>query len=579
MTEIHTGQGLIRGGGFVAGALALLLLGSGCRSESARGSAVADGGGEADSTVQARFDNAAEHGRRAHEGFRRAHRYLQAWLAQADSASGLIPRNLGEDSTYWNAKDAAADNYPFMVLTAAMTDRARFRGRLREMLRTETRLTSRLGPLPDTYSFSKDAFYDDEPDTSRIIFGASEYAKDGLLPLTEWLGPSPWSERMISLLDGIWKRAPVETPHGRIPSESYEINGEMLQVLARVYWMTGQEKYLDYALRLGDYYLLGDGPHPTRDTSRLRLRDHGGEIVNGLTELYATMRFARPEKRAAYRAPLHAMLGRILEIGRGPHGLFYNEINPQSGAVLDSTRADTYGYILDGYYTAYMIDSTAAYRQAVRTALEALDTHYRGYVWEGGSADGDADAIESALNLYNREPVPSAARWIDRQIQVMWRKQEARPDDAQGRWEGSGIIEGWHGDGNFARTSLMYSLWKTQGLTARPWRPGVTFGAVREGDRLFVSLSAEEDWRGRLLFDTPRHRRFLNLPLDWTRINQFPEWFVVEEGRRYVVRDLSSGGREKAYPAAALRQGLRVQLRAGEQRRLVVEPERAGAQH
>ena len=519
------------------------------------------------------FAEAAERGRRAREGFRRSHRHLWAWLAEADSASGLIPRNLSGDD-YWNPEDAAADNYPFMVLTAAMTDRALFRGRLREMLRVERRLTSRLGALPDAYSFSKEAFYYDEPDAERIVFGASEYAKDGLLPLTEWIGPSPWSERMTGMLDEIWSRASVETPYGRIPSESHEINGELLQVLARMYWMTGREQYLDYALRLGDYYFLNEGSdeghHPTRDTTQLRLRDHGGEIVNGLTELYATTRFARPEKREAYRAPLHAMLDRILEVGRGEHGLFFNAINPQTGAVLDSSRADTYGYLLDGYYATYMIDSTEAYRRAVRTALGALNAHYQGYDWERGSADGDADAIESALNLYNREPVPSAARWIDRQIRIMWSKQDSSHRTGDARWRGSGIIEGWHGDGNFARTSLMYSLWKTQGLTTQPWREDVTFGATREGDRLFISLSAAEEWRGRLVFDVPRHRRHLRLPIDWTRINQFPEWFTVDEGRRYVVRDLANGEQE-TYPASALRRGLRVQLSAGGQRRLIVE--------
>jgi hypothetical protein len=50
-------------------------------------------------------------------------RYVLGWLAHADSGSGLIPRNLTGDSN-WNAEDAAADNYPFMVLTAHLVDRS-----------------------------------------------------------------------------------------------------------------------------------------------------------------------------------------------------------------------------------------------------------------------------------------------------------------------------------------------------------------------------------------------------------------------------------------------------------------------
>ena len=60
---------------------------------------------------------------------------IDGWLAHADPQTGLIPRNLG-DSNFWNGRDSAADNYPFMVLTAAMTDRPLFQGRMLEMLRT-----------------------------------------------------------------------------------------------------------------------------------------------------------------------------------------------------------------------------------------------------------------------------------------------------------------------------------------------------------------------------------------------------------------------------------------------------------
>lgn len=31
------------------------------------------------------------------------------------------------------------------------------------------------------------------------------------------------------------------------------------------------------------------------------------------------------------------------------------------------------------------------------------------------------------------------------------------------------------------------------------------------------------DWERKLVFDTPRHKTILNLPLDYLRINQFPE--------------------------------------------------------
>jgi len=505
------------------------------------------------------FEEALRNGRLANEGFGRCVRFVDGWLAQADPVTGLIPRNLSNSKDLWNAQDAAADNYPFMVLTCALCDRERFGGRMRDMLDTETRLTSRIDSLPDTYSFGKQGFASEKPDLNAILFGTSEYIKDGLMPLTEWLGPSPWSRRMLTMLDDMWKHAPVTTPYGPIVSTNVEVNGEMLQVLSRVYWMTGQHKYLDWAVRLGDYYLLG-GHHPTRDLERLRLRDHGCEIVSGLCELYATVHFARPEKKALYKKPIHDMLDRILEVGRKEDGMLYNWVEPGTGRH-DERIADTWGYTYNAYYTVYLLDGTEAYRQAVLTALRGV-TAYVDYAWEGSSADGHADAIEGALNLYNREPIEETARWIDgdNAIHVGAKK----PD---------GIIEGWHGDGNFARTTLMYCLWKTQGLTIRPWRQDVAFGAMRQGNTLYVVLSAEEPWDGRLLFDTPRHKTVLGLPMDWPRINQFPEWFTVEAEASYIWQP--GTGPRAVHKGQAMAEGIHVELAAGQTIRLTVsrEPE------
>jgi hypothetical protein len=425
-----------------------------------------------------------------------------------------------------------------------------------DMLRTETKLTSRIGAMPDTYSFSKQGFAQAQPDIGRIIFGSSEYIKDGLLPLTEWLGKSPWSKRLLAILDDIWKYAPVETVYGKIPSTSQEVNGDLLQTLLRIYWMTGEKKYLDWAIRLGDYYLL-DKHHPTRDESRLSLDDHGCEIISGLCELYATVHFALPDKKQAYQKPIHQMLDRILEVARDEHGLFYNWVNPQTSEHAKDLT-DNWGYDLNGFYTVYLIDKTEAYRQAVLTALENLNAHYRDYKWEGGGADGYADSIEGAMNLYNREPVPSVQAWLDYSTKIMWAKQK---DD--------GVIEGWHGDGNFARTTIMYCLWKTKGLTIEPWRQDVIFGAVQDGDALKIVLRTEKAWQGKLIFDVPRHKTNLKLPLDWPRINQFPEWFRVDAEKSYTVRDLTFGSRAE-YTGRQIHDGIALEVQPASEVRLWV---------
>ena len=499
-------------------------------------------------TAPSVYEEALQNGRLANEGFIRCRNFVNGWLEQADPETGLIPRNLDKSKDIWNAHDCGADNYPFMVLTAAITDRALFQGRMHDMLETEKRLTSRLGAIPDIYSFSKKDFLFPEVDVDRLMFGGSEYIKDGLLPLTEWLGPSSWSDRLLAILDDMWQNAPIQTPFGDIVSTNVEVNGEMLQVLSRIYWKTGDRTYLQWAKRLGDYYLLGEN-HPTRDFSELRLRDHGCEIVSGLCELYATVHFAEPQKKSVYQPHIYEMLDRILQVGRNEHGLFYNVINPQTGDIVNDGIADTFGYTYNGFYTVYLVDNLERFREPVLFGLSNLK-YYQNYDWERGSADGYADAIESALNIYNREQLEPYADWIDSEIKVMWNKQQP-----------SGIIEGWHGDGNFARTTIMYCLWKTQGVTIRPWRDDIVYGTVRDKKGIHISITAQKEWSGRIYFDTPRHQTIMNLPLDWPRINQFPEWFVLHEKRDYRFTGLDS---IKSENGKNLEKGIRLVLQKGE---------------
>ena len=104
------------------------------------------------------FESAMNNGGLANEGFIRCENFVDGWLTYCDSASGLIPRNIEDGRDYWNAKDAAADNYPFMVLTSFFVDRDLYNGKMLAMLNSEKRLTSRVRSLPDTWSFSKKDF-------------------------------------------------------------------------------------------------------------------------------------------------------------------------------------------------------------------------------------------------------------------------------------------------------------------------------------------------------------------------------------------------------------------------------------
>ncbi|MFW6103959.1 MAG: hypothetical protein ACOC59_02715, partial [Bacteroidota bacterium] len=357
--------------------------------------------------------------------------------------------------------------------------------------------------------------------------------------------------------DDIWKYASVSTEYGKIPSENVEINGEMLQALPRLYYMKDEDKYLDWAGRLGNYYLLGDG-YKSLYQEDIRLRDHGCEIISGLCELYCCVSFSRPDLKEKYKAPLYRLLDRILEVGRNRHGLFYNVVNLNSEEIINEGIADTWGYTLNGYFTVYLLDETQKYRQPVINAFNNLH-HYDAYDWERGSADGYADAIESALNLYNREPMGSMEKWMDDQTQIMWSMQDSSHRENALKWKDSGIIEGWHGDGNFARTAIMYCLWKTQGITAKPWNESLKFGAVSDTNTLYISIQSDEAWNGALVFDYSRHKENMGLPLDYPRINQFPEWFTVDRDKKYQVTRVNENS-TKTYQGDELLDGLKLNL-------------------
>lgn len=501
------------------------------------------------------FDRASENGKLANEGLNRCRNYVNAWIEYADPATGLIPRNINESRDYWNAWDAAADNYPFMVITSSLVMPAFFENEALTMLETEEKVTSRIGRLPDTYSFSKKGFRNEKADTSQIIFGSAEYMKDGLIPLTEWLGESPWSVRMLDILNDL----PMLTRVVKQLSGSFyggsavvEVNGDLLQVLSRMYWFTGKREYLEWAAEIADYY-FNDQNLPTIALEKLRIRDHGCEIISGLCEAYLASSYSWPEKREVWKPYIHKMLDRILETGRNEDGLFYNEINPVTGEIISDGIADTFGYTLNAYYFIYMLDSVPAYRDAVLKALEALSTGYINYDWERGSADGYADAIEGALNLYNREKLTSVKDWIDSQIRVMWGLQ--KPD---------GIIEGWHGDGNFARTTIMYCLWKSQGLTADEWHEDLNLGAESRNGVLYTAISCKSGWSGKIKFDTPKWRDKMHMPVDYPRINQFQQWFTVETGNNYEVTFFPSG-KKRQFSGRDLINGLPVRIKPGKE--------------
>jgi hypothetical protein len=215
--------------------------------------------------------------------------------------------------------------------------------------------------------------------------------------------------------------------------------------------------------------------------------------------------------------------------------------------------SDNFGYTLNAYWFISKIDNKPSYREAVVKALSSLNGKYRNYNWESGSADGYADAIEGALNLYNRERIQSTKEWIDSEMKVLWSFQ--KPD---------GIIEGWHGDGNFARTSIMYCLWKTQGITPTEWEEKLQVGAIEIQNGIRFCVYHPNGWKGKLKFAKERSKTEMNFPADYPRINEFQQWFSVDKNAKYALEDLNKKT-TKIYPGSVLIDGLSVILEKKQQ--------------
>ena len=490
------------------------------------------------------FARARDNGRQFERAVLAAQQVLRAWLRHADETTGLLPDRpaVERGRLIYTPHNSGADLYPYLILTAHLTDPDMYRGRMMEMLRNEVQFTTVQRSIPADLPFTT---HEAGPAS---FFGAAEYAKDGLIAVSEYLGRTPWFYRMVDMIADAMTDAPVRSRFGALPAADAETNGDYLQSLVRIAAMTGDQRFLTWARRIGDAYveevLPGTGGVPGykwdwethSGERRLRLRDHGNETIVGLMMLFALEHQLGSPRVRTYQPVLQRMLDRVLA-SANPDGLLYNEVNVDTLEPLNRGLSDNWGYVYGAVYTYYMVTGDVRYRDAVRHVLRNLPK-YRKHVWEPrndpamplGSFDGYADAIESAIYLASREPVPEAFDWIDSEMDVMLGMQ--RQD---------GHVEDWYGEGNFNRTALLYAYMKSQGVRPERWEPGVRVGAVRDAGRLLLHLDMPAPRR--IQFDYARHRRVLNFEKNYVRLNEFPEWFAVEENHLYRLRPAAGATR------------------------------------
>ena len=507
---------------------------------------------------QSDFAGAAESaGYLTDQAFTVADRVAQAWLAVRENYRGFLPRKLNRDSgRIWNYKDCAADLYCHLVIEALLIAPTHLPA-LRDLLAKERAITE---GVPRAIRLDTGEFLTET--LGERIFGAVEYAKDGLLPILERIGPTEWLDRMHEVVQAIIAASPVETRFGRLPTEGTEKNGEFLQVLARLYQREKRPEYLAAGRVIADAYTkevlpAGDGvpagewnfaTHAPRDAN-LNLRDHGNEIVSGLAEWVMVEAGAPGSRAEQYRPEVERMMDVLLERGRDAAGLWSDHVIPADSAPPSSPAQpvnDNWGYLAAGYVGyALSLPEDSPQRQhylaEARRAIEAA-MQYRSVAWERGMMDGYCDTIEGAQYLLPFLKVDGATRWIDDQTGILLAYQ--KPD---------GFGDETYLDGNLVRTALLYALFRTQGARVDPWRPGVRLGAVPSADGLHLALGSDAPWTGRIVFDHRRHRDHLNLPYEYPRLNGWTEWFTADPEVCYeITRNLEGkapetkivGGRE-----------------------------------
>jgi hypothetical protein len=518
-----------------------------------------------------RWKTARANGVVVNDVFTRTHNMLHAWLKYADPETLLLPDRLpglirGKPNAQllYTPHNSGADNYPYLILTAFFTDLDLYRGRMLDMLRNEIRYTNAAGSIPGNLDFTTRKL------SPPSLFGAGEYAKDGLISVTELLGRTPWYYRMVDMMEDFMSRAPVKTRFGNLPDHGAELNGDVLQALARLIPMTCDRRFLHWAEQIDDAYVKEILPansylpgysydfEKKSDNGYTRLRDHGNEMIVGLVLLHALETDMGLPRSTSDRPVIRKMLDRVLE-SANPDGMLYNVVSNSDLQPRDRKLSDNWGYVYGAVYAFYQITGEERYRDAVRHVLGNLPKYHK-YDWENGGMDGYADSIESALYLVAREPVPEALEWIESEMKILVGYQQ--PD---------GTIERWYGDGNWNRTLLLHAMMKTQGCYLENWRPGVELGAVRDGDGLYFTVHSSNRWGGRVRFDYKRHSRVMNLSKNYVRLNEWPEWYTVDENTLYRIEDPDSGKQEIRL-GSELKTGLSLEVSAGRTQRRVIRP-------
>jgi hypothetical protein len=520
--------------------------------------------GPATFAAEDRFLAAERNGLHAQAALEAVHAFLLYWSERTDGETALIPAP--RDRGVWTVR-AAGQLYPLLGASALLTDRALFDDLIARMPSEEEALTARLLRLPDDYDLSAGKHVTPSADPERTALLSAAYAHEGLAPVSDIAGPGPWANRLAAIVDDLFTLATVETPYseGPLPSGSAEINGHLLCVLPRLATYTGNEKYLSWARRIGDAYCKGVLPgnrglpasrwdfEAGRATNAgLSLDATGAPIVAGLVGLYAVEASLRSDRQAVYARPVAGMLDILLARATTPEGQFYARIEPdrRDGYAVDrKNRTADWPRLLSAVLTFGQIAGNETYIQAVARALDTLPAAYA-RVWRG-RPDRLAGSLPGVLHLLSRtrddRPVQAAQieTWVDDRIAELLSQDAPSPGSAA--------------EQNMIRASLAYAWHKSAGLRISPWSEQTRCGAYVAGDTVWVAISTDEPWEGRIEFDVRCGGELSRIA---PPCQAYPASFPIYPEAEYGIRIVGAGGRA-IWTGSLLKDGLTADITPG----------------
>ncbi|MBN2577656.1 MAG: hypothetical protein JXB10_01525 [Pirellulales bacterium] len=505
-----------------------------------------------------------------------AFRLLHGWIERKqDPQTHLFSRG-----SVWNYQNEAADHYSSLVLIAHYLEPVLNEGdgKLRATLLDSIRLCATKSGIPCTYDLRTMT-------PGKVDVGAvCEWLRDGLLRITEVIGTdNDWFREFVRLTDAVLaegrRRGGIHTiVHGT------EDEGNLIQILVRLSAMSGRTEYLDDAEVLADCYLLDD---PLKKIKKFNFVDHGCELVPGLSELFVMESKLKRPKVNTYRKNLQRLLDRLLEVGRHPKsGLWYTHANlegpqpknqgkPQKlkrpgrfGAKFSPDVPHCWGYVLFALENFDRATGGNRYREAVEKPMRYLTENrsrfdeLRNVEWPWNFAPGCfGDTYESMIILWKRYPdVPDVAPWLDWTTKVGGFRRKASSHF------GPGV--GGHTDGCIGRNLCAHMMLQSQGVRAVPYQEGLGCGAVRTDGVLRLVVQSKDAWSGRLCFDGPRNEYPL-ATIDWARINEIPQWYVVRKEKEYQLT--LDDEPPTVVSGADLIDGRKISIKPGQSRKILLQ--------